>query len=239
MIGRVTDLDRHDREQLVLAHVGLARQLARSFARGDRELLEDLQQVAALGLVLAASRFDTARGVAFASYAAPTIVGELRRHFRATRWAAHVPRRLQEAVLEARRAELDLTAERGRAPRASEVAERLGWALEDLLEARAAANALGPVSLDAAAGADDESASVVDRLGADDPGYGASELRDELDHALATLDPPAEAAVRLRFGEELTFGEVAERLGVSPSHASTLVRQAIGRLGTTMRLEAA
>jgi RNA polymerase sigma-B factor len=124
-------------------------------------------------------------------------------------------------------------------PGAAELADRLGWPLEDLLEARAAAEALSPTSLTEPVGSDPDAPTLAERLGAEDPGYRISELRDELDQAMAQLEPPADRAVRLRFGAELTFGEIACRLGVSPSHASNLVGRALREMGAAMRLEAA
>lgn len=231
--------DAHDTDALVLEHQGLAKRLAWRYARGDRVLAEDLEQVAALGLVQAAHRFDPERGTAFSTFAVPTIVGELRRYFRNSRWAAHVPRRLQEAYLAARDAEQALTRETGRRPGAAELAERLGWPLEELLEARAAASALGTVSLNAPAAGDDADTQLGERIGGEDPGYKVCELRDELEHALALLDPPAEAAVRLRYEEELSYGEVAARIGVSASYAAKLVSGALLELRSIMQPQAA
>jgi RNA polymerase sigma-B factor len=231
--------DAHDTEDLVLEHQGLAKRLAWRYARGDRELAEDLEQVAALGLVQAAHRFDPERGTAFSTFAVPTIVGELRRHFRSSRWAAHVPRRLQEAYLAARDAEQALTLETGRPPGAAGLADYLGWTLEELLEARAAASALGTVSLDAPVAGDDADTQLGERIGDDDPGYVVCELRDELEHALAMLDPSAEAAVRLRYEEELSYGEVAARIGVSASYAAKLVGGALQELRAMMQPQAA
>lgn len=237
----MTTDETRDVEALVLSHFGLAKRLARRYARGDRQLMEELEQVAALGLVQAATRFDPSRGTAFSTFAVPTITGELRRYFRSARWAAHVPRRLQEAFLAARETEREMTARDGRPPGAARLAARLGWPLEELLEARAAAAALTPVSLDAPPADEQDGATtpLSERLGAEDPGYRASELHDELEQALATLDPDTEDAVRLRFAEELSFGEVATRLGVSPSHASKLVGGALHELQHAIHPQAA
>ena len=226
----------YDVDATVLAHRPLARRLARRYARGDADLQEELEQVAALGLVKAARRFDPARGIAFPAFAVPTVLGELRRHFRSTRWAVHVPRRLQEAYLTVRETESRMIAERGCAPSAAELSARLGWPLEELLEVRSAASALAPVSLDATGSGDDGwAAPLAERVGSDDRGYAAAELRDELEQAIALLDPPADEAVRLRFQEQLTVKEVAARIGVSPSHASKLVERSLSTLRTLMR----
>jgi RNA polymerase sigma-B factor len=143
-----------------------------------------------------------------------------------------VPRRLQESHLAAREAEKELSAASGRAPSAGELAERLGWTPEQVLEARAARAALAPVSLDAPLQDDDAEVAtpLVERLGGEDDGYRRAELRDELDQALATLDPRADEAVRLRYEDELTMREVAARIGVSPSHASKLIDGALRAL---------
>ena len=227
----VVAMSRHDAEVAVLAHRPLARRLARRYARGDPDLQEELEQVAALGLVKAAQRFEPHRGTTFSALAVPTVLGELRRHFRSYRWAAHVPRRLQEAYLLVREAEEQLTSERGRTPSAFELAEHLERSVEEIFDVRYATAALRPSSLDAPApGADEAGASLAERLGCDEPGYGETELRDELDQALALLDPPADEAVRLRFQEELTVKEVAARIGVSPSHASKLVARSLATL---------
>jgi RNA polymerase sigma-B factor len=225
----------HDVEATVLAHRPLARRLARRYARGDRDVLEELEQVAALGLVQAARRFDPSRGTTFSAFAVPTILGELRRHFRATRWAAHVPRRLQESFLEVRAMEERLMAQDGRAPSAAQLAERLGWTVEDVLEVRSAASALAPVSLDRTITEDADAGSpLMERLGAEDPGYRAAELRDELEQAMAALDAPANEALRLRVEQDLSVGEVAARIGVSPSHASKILDRALRKLRTIL-----
>ncbi len=217
-------------DALILAHRPLAHRLARRYARGDQDLLEDLEQVAAVGLVQAAQRYDPAHGTAFTTFAVPTILGELRRHFRTTRWAAHVPRRLQESYLATREAELEFAAATGRSPSPGDLAERLGWTPERVLEARAARAALAPVSLDAPVQDDELASPLGERLGDEDDGYRRAELRDELDQALAALEPPADEAVRLRYEDELTMREVAARIGVSPSHASKLVDGALHAL---------
>jgi RNA polymerase sigma-B factor len=219
-----------DPDALILAHQPLAKRLACRYARGDRSMLEDLEQVAAVGLVQAAHRYDPAHGAAFTTFAVPTILGELRRHFRTTRWAAHVPRRLQESYLVAREAELELSAATGRSASTDELAERLGWTPERVLEARAARSALAPVSLDAPVQDDGLASPLGERLGSEDAGYLRAELRDELEQALAALEPPADEAVRLRYEDELPMREVAARIGVSPSHASKLVGSALRTL---------
>jgi RNA polymerase sigma-B factor len=229
----------HESESLVLTHQGLAKRLAWRYAHGDRDLLEELEQVAALGLVKAARRFDRSRAVSFSTFAVPTIAGELRHHFRSTRWMAHVPRRLQESYLAALRIEGEMTAEMGRPPGVAALAERLGWTVERLLEARGAADALSWTSLDGPPSADDAEVPLAERLGGEDPGYERLEIRDEVEQALGALDPRAEQAVRLRYGEQLTFGEVAARIGVSSSYASKLAASALHELRATLQLQAA
>jgi RNA polymerase sigma-B factor len=148
---------------------------------------------------------------------------------------------MQEAYLTVREIEAQMTAEHGCAPSAANLSERLGWPLETILDVRAAASALAPVSLDASGIGDDDghAAPLGERLGSEDGGYAAAELRDELEQAIAMLDPPADEAVRLRFEEQLTVKEVAARIGVSPSHASKLVERSLANLRALMQPQAA
>jgi RNA polymerase sigma-B factor len=234
------DRDDPHTEQLVLDHQGLARRLARRYAHGDRQLLEELEQVAALGLVQAACRFEPERGTAFSTFAVPTIVGELRRHFRSARWVVHVPRRLQEDYLTSRNTERAMTSLLGRPPGAAELADQLGWTQERLLEARAAAGALASVSLDAPVSSDgDTQVPLVEHLGDHDAAFEAFEVNEQLEQAMAELPTDAEEAVRLRYAEDLSFDEVAGRIGVSPSRASKLIGGALHELRAGLHAEAA
>jgi RNA polymerase sigma-B factor len=221
-------------EAVVLDHQRLARHLARRYSRGDRDLLEELEQVAMLGLVQAARRFDMARGNAFSTFAVPTILGELRRYLRSDRWVAHVPRGLQERVLRAREVERALTARTGRPPGTEQLAGELGWPVEELLDVLIAAGALSPVSLDAPSGDDADAPLLGDRIGEEDAALWLCELRDELEHALAALDPCARKAIYLRYEQGLSMREIAERIGTSAGHASRLLGRALHQLKPLM-----
>jgi RNA polymerase sigma-B factor len=222
-----------ERETLVLEHRRLARHLARRYVRHG-EQREDLEQVAYLGLVKAAQRFDPGRGVAFTTFALPTVLGELRRFCRDTRWAVHVPRPIQEQVQVLRRIEDDLQTQRGRTPTAAEAARALGWRVEDVIDTRLAARSLRAESLDATVDAEDgDVCPRVDCLGREDRGYMAAEERDELRSALARLTPREREALRLRGEAGCSTPQIARRMGLSTSQASRLV------VGATRELRAA
>jgi RNA polymerase sigma-B factor len=207
-------------EVLVLDHRRLARRLAQRYVRHG-EQREDLEQVAYLGLVKAARRFDPERGVAFTTFAMPTILGELRRFCRDTRWTAHVPRAVQERVQALRRVE---DAQPGRGPSTKEAAALLGWSEEEVLETRLAAAGLSPQSLDAASSPEGE--APVEALGHEDIGFERAEQRDEITRALAQLPPREQLALRLRGEVGCSTPEIARRLHCSPSQASRLIGRA-------------
>ena len=223
--------DRAAREEIVQRFLPLARQLARRYA-GAGEPLEDLIQVASLGLVKAVDRFDPSRAVAFSSFAVPTILGELKRHFRDKGWSVRVPRDLQELALRLDRVAEELARELGRAPTPHELATRLDVSEEDVLEAREAAHAYRAVSLDRPRSDDEEGApSVADAMGGEDPGFRHAEDAATVDQLLRALAPREREVLRLRFVEDLTQQEIGDRIGVSQMHVSRLIRQAIARLG--------
>ena len=228
------------RRAAVEALIPLAYSLARRYARGD-EPLEDLQQVAMLGLLKAIDGFDLERGSSFGAYAVPTIVGELRRHFRDKGWTVRVPRDLQELSLRMGRIQEDVSASIGRAPTPSELAQRLDVPVERVLEARELDTAMRPVSLDRPAIPEpgEEGAALVEQIGSDDAAY------DHTDHSLAVHDylqrlPERERQiVELRFHEELTQTQIAERLGISQMHVSRLLRRTLADLTAMAEEEAA
>ncbi len=223
--------DRAARDAIVARFLPLARQLARRYA-GAGEPLDDLIQVASLGLVKAVDRFDPDRAVAFSSFAVPTILGELKRHFRDKGWSVRVPRDLQELALRLERVAEELSRELSRAPTPAELAQRLGVSEEDVLEAREAAHAYRAVSLDRPRTEDDEGGpAVADAMGDEDPGFGRAEDAATVDQLLRVLAPREREVLRLRFVEDLTQQEIGERIGVSQMHVSRLIRQAIARLG--------
>jgi RNA polymerase sigma-B factor len=231
--GRMTAAaprDGTDLEALVARYRPLALRLARRYLRSG-EQPDDLEQVACLGLVNAARRFDPARGTAFSTFAVPTILGELRRHCRDTRWSAHVPRPVQERVQASRRLQDAFLARHGRTPTVSEAAERLGCSDEEVLDARVAAGCLAPASLNAAIeSSDGEFAEALDAVGADERGYEEAERRQLLEAALGALPARTRLALYLRFEHELTMPEIGRRLGISASQAGRIVQDALRTL---------
>ena len=217
-----------DLEALVLRFLPLARHLARRYSTGAER--EDLEQVASLALVKAIHRFDPAQGVAFTSFAFPTIIGELKRYFRDCGWSVRVPRSLQELAARVERTTESMTAQLGRTPTAEEIADRLETTVELVLEARATASAHRTDSLDQRLREDDDAGTLVETLGHEDLGYGRVEAEADVDRLLATLPDREREALRLRFKEDLVQGEIGQRLGISQMHVSRLIRQAIERL---------
>jgi RNA polymerase sigma-B factor len=196
--------------------------------------LEDLVQVASLGLLKAIDRFDPGRATAFSSFAVPTIAGELKRYFRDKVWSVRVPRDLNELTLRVDRTTELLINRLGRTPTASDIADHLDITVEEVLEAREAAAAYRAESLDRPAAADDEDgARLVDELGADDPGFGRAEQSATVERLMRALTGRQREILRLRFGEDLTQSEIGERVGLSQMQVSRLIRQAIERLRET------
>jgi RNA polymerase sigma-B factor len=220
------------REELVERFLPLARDLALRYTYTD-EPFDDLLQVASLGLIKAIDRFEPGRGTKFTSYAAPTILGELKRHFRDKGWSLHVPRDLQERSLAVSHATEVLSKELGRSPKVREVAEHLGCSAEQVLEAQEAAASYEATSLDApAARDDDESASLVDLLGSDDSAYELVEDRAAIASTWHALPDVERKVVELRFMHDLNQREIGERIGYSQMHVSRLLRRALTRLET-------
>lgn len=223
--------DRGAREGLVERYLPLARMLARRYARSS-EPLEDLEQVAYLGLVGAVDRFDTRRGTAFSSFAVPTILGELRRHFRDRTWAVRVPRKVRETAMAAERAAEGLGAQLGRTPSADEVAAAIGASAEQVLEAREAALAYRCESLDRPAREGDEEGTLTlgDRLGGPDEALCHAEEEIFLEQLSAVLSTRDREVLRLRLQEDLLQREIAERVGLSQMHVSRILREGVRRL---------
>jgi RNA polymerase sigma-B factor len=222
------------REELVERCLPLARDLARRYVYTD-ESFDDLLQVASLGLIKAIDRFDPDRGAKFSSYAAPTILGELKRHFRDKGWALHVPRDLQERALAVGREAEALSRQLGRSPKPREVASAIGCSVEEVLEAQQAAESYQAASLDArVARDDDESASLVDLLGDDDSAYELVEERDAIASSWKTLPDLERTTLELRFIHNLSQREIGERIGYSQMHVSRLLRGALNRLETVV-----
>jgi RNA polymerase sigma-B factor len=223
--------DEAARAELIERFLPLARQLARRYQRGD-EPLDDLIQVASLGLVKAIDRFDPSRDVAFSSFAVPTILGEIKRHFRDKTWSVRVPRDLKELTLVVDRAVATLSHDLHRPPSGPEIAAAVEKSEEQVLEALEAAGAYRATSLSAPRSTEDDgsTASLADTLGTDDWGFELAEQRATLDRLLQTISPREREVLRLRFQNDMTQAEIGERIGVSQMQVSRLIRQTIGRL---------
>jgi RNA polymerase sigma-B factor len=214
------------RSRLVEQHLRLAQYLARRFSnRGESR--EDLEQVAALALVKAVDRFDPGRGVSFSTFATRTILGELRRHFRDRAWAMRPPRRLQELCLELNRHVESLTHSLGRSPTVSELAVATQTSDEEVLEAMEATQFYRMTSLDTPAG---DGESLVTTIGSSDGGYEDADRRAELSPYVSTLPQREQTILYLRFVEDLTQSEIAERIGLSQMHVSRLLRSSLATL---------
>jgi RNA polymerase sigma-B factor len=225
--------DRRTRAALVERYLPLARSLARRYRRGP-EPLEDLEQVASLALVKAVDGFDATRDTAFSSYAVPSILGAIKRHFRDYGWSLHMPRDLQELAVRLERVSQDMAGATGAAPTAGEIAEHIGVPVEDVVEAREAYRALHAVSLDQPQRSElDDGDSLVDTLAADDTDIEGTDDRVMLDALLATLDPRSAEIVSLYYQHDLTQAEIGRQLGYSQMHVSRLLRQAIAQLAAT------
>jgi RNA polymerase sigma-B factor len=217
------------RDKLVSAYLGLAEYLARRFANRG-EPLDDLIQVASLGLVKAVDRFDPDRGVEFSTYATHTIVGELKRHFRDKGWAIRAPRRMQELYLRLGKVVATLGQELGRSPTIAELAAEVEVSEEEVLEAMEAGQAYRFASLDAPAGGDAEGETLGARFGEVDPELAGAEQRATLSPLLSRLPHREQVILHLRFFEGLTQSEIARRLGISQMHVSRLLARSVAQL---------
>ncbi|HTW41600.1 MAG TPA: SigB/SigF/SigG family RNA polymerase sigma factor [Solirubrobacteraceae bacterium] len=232
------DGDESARERLVELYTPLARRLARRYVRSS-EPFEDLLQIASVGLLHAVDRFDVDRGRPFASFAVPTILGEIRRYFRDSGWAVHVPRAAKERALVVRNAVESLRATHGRSPTANQLAEYLELELELVLDAMAAMAAYETCSLDAPRpGEDGTGASYADTLGDDDERFELIENDATLCVALAEMPQRDRLILRLRFVEDLTQSEIAGRIGISQMQVSRLLRRSLDQLRVLTRLPA-
>ncbi len=224
------------RDELVIAHLNLARYLAVRFAnRGEQ--LDDLISVGTVGLIKAIDRFDAERGVEFTTYATPTIIGELKRHFRDKGWAIRVPRRLQELNLAVNRTLESATQELGRAPTVKDLAQRLEASEEEIIEAQELGHVYNVLSLDAelAASGEPGAATLLDHLGRNDPALRLLEDKANLENAIGALNRRERIVVFLRFFESMPQAEVARRLGVSQMHVSRLQQRALDKLRSRLK----
>ena len=217
------------RDELVEMHLPLVEYLARRF-RNRGEPLDDLIQVATIGLIKSVDRFDLERGVEFSTYATPTIVGEIKRHFRDKGWAIRVPRRLQELKLALTKATQELSQRNGRSPTVAELAGHLKMTEEEVLEGLESANAYSAVSLDAPDGGDDDSPSVQDTLGITDDAIEGVEYRESLKPLLEKLPAREKKILLLRFFGNMTQSQIATELGISQMHVSRLLARTLAQL---------
>jgi RNA polymerase sigma-B factor len=235
LFERLTELPEGDperqriRDQLVELHLPLVEYLARRF-RNRGEWLDDLIQVATIGLIKSIDRFDLERGVEFSTYATPTIVGEIKRHFRDKGWAVRVPRRLQELKLSLTKAISDLAQREGRAPTVSELAQHLQMSEEEVLEGLESANAYSTVSLDAPDSGDEDAPAVADSLGMVDESLEGVEYRESLKPLLEKLPAREKKILLLRFFGNMTQSQIAAELGISQMHVSRLFARTLAPL---------
>ncbi|MFD0311338.1 RNA polymerase sigma factor SigF [Streptomyces sp. NPDC059517] len=223
------------RNQLVRMHLPLVEHLARRF-RNRGEPLDDLTQVATIGLIKSVDRFDPERGVEFSTYATPTVVGEIKRHFRDKGWAVRVPRRLQELRLALTTATAELSQQHGRSPTVHELAEKLGISEEEVLEGLESANAYSTLSLDVP-DTDDESPAVADTLGSEDEALEGVEYRESLKPLLEDLPPREKRILLLRFFANMTQSQIAQEVGISQMHVSRLLARTLAQLREKLLVE--
>ena len=219
------------REELVDRFMPLARRLAARYA-GGAEPFDDLVQVASVGLLKALDRYDPVRGAAFSSYALPTMSGELRRHFRDRGWSVHVPRDVQERILKVERAMAELPAKLGHSPTVQEIGQRIEATDEEVLEAMHASQGHHAISLDATStmGDGDEPGPLRDRIGSEDLSFDTVEYGEAIGPVLREISERDRTVLHLRFVEDLTQSEIAERVGVSQMHVSRILRATIEKL---------
>ncbi|MDQ6649390.1 MAG: RNA polymerase sigma factor SigF [Actinomycetota bacterium] len=235
LFAQLAQMDKEDarrsriRDELVEMHLPLVEYLARRF-RNRGEPLDDLVQVATIGLIKSVDRFDLERGVEFSTYATPTVVGEIKRHFRDKGWAIRVPRRLQELKLALTKATSELSQRNGRSPTVSELAGHLGMSEEEVLEGLESANAYSAVSLDAPDGGDDDSPAVADSLGVMDDSLEGVEYRESLKPLLERLPAREKKILMLRFFGNMTQSQIAGELGISQMHVSRLLARTLAQL---------
>jgi RNA polymerase sigma-B factor len=228
-----THRDPGARDRLFARYLPLAEAIARRFDRGGRVPLDDLKQIAAIGLIKALDRYDPDNGAAFSSFAVPTMQGEIRRYFRDFTWTVRPPRELQERAIRAERERELLTNELGRSPTANELAARVECTTEELLDATEASQARASDSFDgplAGAQHDEGDLTLMDRLGGDDAGYARAEAAATIDRLLAPLSERERLVLELRFHEDLTQAEIGRRIGCSQMHVSRILRATLARV---------
>ncbi|KPI18126.1 RNA polymerase sigma factor SigF [Streptomyces mirabilis] len=223
------------RNTLIEMNLSLVRYAAARFRSRNQDEMEDIVQVGTIGLIKAIDRFELTREVEFTSFAVPYIVGEIKRFFRDTSWAVHVPRRLQEARIELAKATEELRTRLGRTPTTRELAALMSLSEEEVIEARKASNGYNSSSLDAALTADDGADGdtiLADFIGEDDPSLELVDDFQSLAPLIAELDDRQRRIIHMRFVEERTQAQIGEELGISQMHVSRLITRIIKRLRT-------
>jgi len=221
--------DPSTREELVRRYLPFAKNLALRY-RGASESFDDLLQVASLGLVNAVDRFEPSRGTPFTAFASPTILGELKRHFRDRVWTVRVPRGLHDRMAEVDKAISELTVELQRSPSVGEIAERLGVEPTEVLEVLEANHNRRPLSLDRPVGGDEEESPASEWVGDEDGNYELVDDKLALEEVLPHLDDRERLVLRLRFVEDMTQSQIAERIGHSQMHVSRILRRTLERI---------
>ena len=223
------------RDGLVRLHLPLVEHCARRF-RNRGEPLEDLVQVGTIGLIKSIDRFDLERGVEFSTYATPTIIGEIKRHFRDKGWAIRVPRRLQELRMQIGTTTAELTQELGRSPTPRELAEAIGCSVEEIIEGIESGNAYSTLTLDAAEDSGEEGGvSMLDMLGLDDVELEHIEIRESIKPLLEALPAREKRILLLRFFRNKTQSEIAAEIGVSQMHVSRLLSRTLDQLRASLQ----
>jgi RNA polymerase sigma-B factor len=221
--------DEDARQQLIMNHLNLVRFLASKF-KNRGEPLDDLIQVGTIGLIKAIDRFDPSRGLEFTTYATPTIMGEIKRHFRDKGWSVRVPRRLQELSQKINQVTDSLTRELQRSPSVEEIAHAIGASVDEVLEAMESSSAYSAVPLEAGQGDDEEAPAVIDHYASVDQDLAASDDRMLLEEAIADFSPREQDIIRMRFLEGMTQVEIAKHLGISQVQVSRLLRRTLQRV---------
>ena len=224
------------RDDLVHLHLPLVEHCARRF-RNRGEPFEDLVQVGTIGLIKAVDRFETDRGVEFSTYATPTVIGEIKRHFRDKGWAIRVPRRLQELRMQIGSATGELTQKLGRSPTPRELAETIGCTVEEIVEGIESSHAYATLSLDASDDHDDGPPAMLATLGVEDANIEHVEVRESLKPLLDGLGEREKRILLLRFFKNMTQSQIAEEIGVSQMHVSRLLTRTLGQLRTSLEAD--
>jgi RNA polymerase sigma-B factor len=214
------------RQELIERHIAFVRRLAQRYARRG-EQLEDLTQVGCVGLIKAIDRFDGAFGASLTTYAAPNVLGEIKRHFRDRGWSVRVPREIQELNVRLTKTIDELTTKLGRSPSVDELASATGTSPEQVLEGLESSAAYTALSLSEGPGPDDEGGGPMETLGEEDEHFEQSEQRLTLAKSIAHLPARERTILHLRFFEGLTQSEIAERIGISQMHVSRLIRNSL------------